>query len=116
MTGEGIKELLNELKNLVLKSKKELDVESFESEISVDKLLNVNENELNVEKVANNTYKVEGSKIDKMIGYTNLDTEKGLNFFQKYLVDEGIIQKLKSMGMVEGDTVTVSGIEFTYYD
>lgn len=116
LTGEGIKELLNELKNLVLKSKKELDVESFESEISVDKLLNVNENELNVEKVANNTYKVEGSKIDKMIGYTNLDTEKGLNFFQKYLVDEGIIQKLKSMGMVEGDTVTVSGIEFTYYD
>ena len=51
-----------------------------------------------------------------MLGYTNLDTEKGMNFFQKFLKDEGIIKMLKNKGMVEGDTVDVLGIEFEYYD
>ena len=44
------------------------------------------------------------------------ETEKGMNFFQKFLKDEGIINSLKKKGMVEGDTVDVDGIEFTYYD
>ena len=57
-----------------------------------------------------------GEKIKKMLGYTNLDTEKGMNFFQKFLKDEGIIKMLKNKGMVEGDTVNVLGIEFEYYD
>ena len=39
-----------------------------------------------------------------------------MNYFQKFLKDEGIIKELKSKGMVEGDTVSVSGIEFTYYE
>ena len=39
----------------------------------------------------NNEYVVEGPRIEKMLGYTNLDTEKGMNFFQKYLKDEGKI-------------------------
>ena len=51
-----------------------------------------------------------------MLGYTNLDTEKGMNYFQKFLKDEGIIKELKLKGMVEGDTVDVAGIEWTYYD
>ncbi len=30
-------------------------------------------------------YIVEGPKIEKMLGYTNLDSEKGFAFFQKFL-------------------------------
>ena len=51
-----------------------------------------------------------------MLGYTNLDTEKGMNYFQEFLKKEGIISELKDKGMLEGDTVDVAGIEFTYYD
>ena len=51
-----------------------------------------------------------------MLGYTNLDTEKGMKYFQDFLKDEGIIKELKNKGMVEGDTVDVAGIEFEYYD
>ena len=38
---------------------------------------------------------VEGPKIEKMLGYTNLDSEKGFAFFQKFLKDGGILDEMK---------------------
>lgn len=116
LSGEGINELLKKLKEEVILSRQESDIETFESEISVDELINKDDNELIIEKPTNNYYKVSGEKINKMIGYTNLDTEKGMKYFQDFLKDEGIIKELKNKGMVEGDTVDVAGIEFEYYD
>lgn len=116
LTGEGLKELLKALKDEVIKSRQESDIETFESEISIEELINKDENELIIEKPTNNYYIVSGEKINKMLGYTNLDTEKGMKYFQDFLKDEGIIKELKKKGMVEGDTVDVAGIEFEYYD
>lgn len=116
LSGEGINELLKKLKDVVILSRQESDIETFESEISVDELINKDDNELIIEKPTNNYYKVSGEKINKMLGYTNLDTEKGMKYFQNFLKDEGIIKELKNKGMVEGDTVDVAGIEFEYYD
>ena len=116
LSGEGINELLKKLKEEVILSRQESDIETFESEISVDELINKDDNELIIEKPTNNYYKVSGEKINKMLGYTNLDTEKGMKYFQDFLKDEGIIKELKNKGMVEGDTVDVAGIEFEYYD
>ncbi len=116
LSGEGINELLKKLKDEVILLRQESDIETFESEISVDELINKDDNELIIEKPTNNYYKVRGEKINKMLGYTNLDTEKGMKYFQDFLKDEGIIKELKNKGMVEGDTVDVAGIEFEYYD
>lgn len=116
ISGDGIDELLERIKDVVIETRKTSNTDSFESEITVEELLNNNYEDLKIEKVTNNYYKVNGEKINKMLGYTNLDTEKGMNYFQKFLKDEGIIKELKSKGMVEGDTVDVAGIEFTYYD
>lgn len=116
LSGEGINELLKKLNEEVILSRQESDIETFESEISVDELINKDDNELIIEKPTNNYYKVSGEKINKMLGYTNLDTEKGMKYFQDFLKNEGIIKELKNKGMVEGDTVDVAGIEFEYYD
>ena len=116
LSGEGINDLLLKLKNEVIESRKKSDIETFESEIPVEQIVNKNDNNINIEKPTNNYYKVSGDKIDKLLGYTNLDTEKGMNFFQEYLKKEGIISELKKKGMVEGDTVDVAGVEFIYYD
>ena len=116
LSGKGIDALLKRLKDLVVEARNESDIETFESEVSIESLTSVNEEEIIIEKVANNTYKVSGEKINKMLGYTNLDTEKGMNYFQDFLKKEGIISELKNKGMLEGDTVDVAGIEFTYYD
>lgn len=60
-------------------------------------------------------YVIEGPKIDKMLGYTNIDTEKGFLFFQRFLKQQGILKELEAMGIQEGDTVRMYGLEFDYY-
>lgn len=46
-------------------------------------------------------YVVEGPKIEKMLGYTNLDSERGFAFFQKFLKDSGILEQLEEAGIQE---------------
>ncbi|MEG0951611.1 MAG: GTPase ObgE [Niameybacter sp.] len=58
---------------------------------------------------------VEGVGVEKMIGYTSLDTEKGFAFFQRYLRERGIIEALEEAGIAEGDTVRIYDLEFEYY-
>ena len=58
---------------------------------------------------------VEGPKIEKMLGYTNLDSEKGFAFFQKFLKEGGILDELEKAGIQEGDTVRMYGFDFDYY-
>ena len=58
---------------------------------------------------------VTGTGVEKMIGYTNIDTEKGFAFFQKYLKEKGIIEALEQKGIQEGDTVKIYNLEFDYY-
>lgn len=68
-----------------------------------------------VNKVNSNYYVVEGVGVEKMIGYTNFESEKGLAFFQKYLRDQGIIDALEKEGIQEGDTVKIYDLEFDFY-
>jgi len=60
-------------------------------------------------------YLVEGPRVDRMLGYTNLDSEKGFQFFQKFLHTNGILDELEAMGIQEGDTVQMGGMQFDYY-
>ena len=50
-----------------------------------------------------------------MLGYTNLDSEKGFAFFQKFLKESGILTKLEELGIEDGDTVRMYGLTFDYY-
>ena len=61
-------------------------------------------------------FDVKGRGIDRMLGYTSLETEKGFAFFQKYLRDQGIIKGLKEAGIQEGDTVKLYELEFEYFE
>ena len=60
-------------------------------------------------------YVVEGPKIEKMLGYTNLDSEKGFAFFQNFMKNTGILEELEQAGIQEGDTVKMYGLQFDYY-
>ncbi len=60
-------------------------------------------------------YVVEGPRIERMLGYTNLDSEKGFQFFQKFLHSSGILDELVALGIEEGDTVKMYGLQFNYY-
>ena len=60
-------------------------------------------------------YVIEGPRIEKMLGYTHLDSEKGFTFFQNFLKQNGILDELEALGIKEGDTVRMYGLSFDYY-
>jgi GTP-binding protein len=64
----------------------------------------------------NKEYFIEGPAVERMLGYTNLGSEKGFVFFQKFMEERGIIRQLKEKGLKEGDTVRVYGHVFEYYE
>ncbi|MGL4345099.1 MAG: GTPase ObgE [Cellulosilyticaceae bacterium] len=68
-----------------------------------------------IEEVEEGYFVVEGVGVEKMIGYTSLDSEKGFAFFQKYLREKGIIEALEEAGIEEGNTVKIYDLEFEYF-
>lgn len=115
VSGKGLKELLYYVRELLDMLPKEAVV--FEQEYDPNEY-NPNDNlPYTVEKSEEeeNTYVVEGPKIERMLGYTNLDSEKGFQFFQNFLKTTGILDELEAAGIQEGDTVRMYGLKFDYY-
>ena len=113
-TNTGIKDLL-ELAYTKL-SELEEDDTVYESEVDIEKLGEVEKLSVELTKLNDHTYSVGGAKVEKMLGYTNLESEKGFSFFQNFMEEQGIIKKLKKLGLEEGDTVKVYGYDFEYLD
>ena len=113
VSGKGIKELLSYIWEVL----KELPQEPvvFEQEYFPEEY-NSNDNlSYTVEQLDEHTFVVEGPKIEKMLGYTNLDSEKGFLFFQNFLKNTGILKDLENAGIQDGDTVRMYGLQFDYY-
>ena len=116
VSGKGIKELLyyvnDQLKNL------EEGPVVFEQEFFPEEELLYEDLPYTVTKEMTKDgemYVVEGPKIEKMLGYTNLDSEKGFAFFQNFMKNTGILEELEQAGIQEGDTVKMYGLQFDYY-
>lgn len=113
-TGEGMKELISYVYNRLSELKQEEII--FESEMNPNETLTIAEEPFYVTyNEEENEYVVEGPRIEKMLGYTNLESEKGFRFFQKFLKDNGILEQLEDLGIQEGDTVRMYGFAFDYY-
>ena len=112
VSGQGVKELLYHVKDLLATCPKEPMVyeQEFDPSVMVFK-----DEPYTIEIAEDGAYVVEGPKIDKMLGYTNIDSEKGFVFFQRFLKEQGILDELEEMGIEEGDTVRMYGNEFDYY-
>ena len=114
VTGQGVKELLYAVRELLDNFPD--DVVVFEKEFDIDELLDNSDDNYNVYLGDDGVFIVEGERIDKMLGYTNLESEKGFNFFQKFMKSSGAIDRLEELGIEEGDTVRVCDyLEFDYY-
>lgn len=111
VTGAGIKELLFGIWELLKHVDRTPTV--FEKEYEVD--YSTDRDLPYTVEVLDGVYVVEGPRIEKMLGYTNLDSEKGFDFFQKFLKTSGILEELEEAGISEGDTVRMYGHEFDYY-
>lgn len=114
-TGQGVKDLLYHCSSVLAQMPS--DIMTYEQEYDPELELAEDTDPFTVSYDAKaKEYIVEGPRIERMLGYTNLESEKGFVFFQKFLVDNGIIDELKRLGCKEGDFVRLYGHGFEFYD
>ncbi len=113
VSGKGVKELLYYV-NDMLKNMDDAPV-VFEQEYDPMAVNPLEQLPFTVEKEEEGIYRVEGPRIERMLGYTNLESEKGFHFFQKFMKENGILDQLEELGIQEEDTVCIYGFEFDYY-
>lgn len=115
VSGQGLKELMYHVKGILNTMDDKpvvFEQEFFPEDMFIQENLPYTVTRSTEEE---NTYIVEGPRIEKMLGYTNLDSEKGFAFFQRFLKDTGILEELEAAGIQEGDTVRMYGLCFEYY-
>jgi len=112
VSGKGMKELLYHVKGMLANLDSTPII--FEKEFFPEDMAKSNE-AYDVWKEDEKVFAVEGPRIERMLGYTNLDSEKGFEFFQKFLKENGILEELEKIGIQEGDTVRMYGLHFDYY-
>ncbi|MCI8987904.1 MAG: GTPase ObgE [Lachnospiraceae bacterium] len=113
-SGQGLRELLYDINNRL----EQMDAKPviFEQEFFPEYHFDMSSEPFTVVyDEAENAYLVEGPRIEKMLSYTNLESEKGFKFFQDFLKSNGILDQLEALGIEEGDTVRMYGLSFDYY-
>ncbi len=114
VAGTGVRELLFYVRDMLDEINEPPTV--FEPEFNPETDIAVGDEPYTVEYDSqNNEYVVEGPRIEKMLGYTNLEAEKGFHFFQNFLRENGVLDKLEELGIEEGATVRMYGWVFDYY-
>ncbi len=113
VTGQGVKELMYAVWQMLQTVDRTPVV--FAKEFDVNLLKAGSNLPYTIEKNEDGEYVVEGPRIEKMLGYTNLESEKGFLFFQNFLKETGILDDLEKAGIREGDTVRMYGFAFDYY-
>lgn len=64
--------------------------------------------------VEDDLYTVEAPWIESILRTIDIDDYSSLQYFQRVLINSGIIAKLEELGIEEGDTVSLEGFEFDY--
>ena len=112
VSGKGLKELLYHVNNLLENCGKEPII--YEQEFD-PALMFFKDEPYTITRADDAAFVVEGPKIEKMLGYTNIENERGFLFFQNFMKEQGILAELEERGIVDGDTVRIYGHEFDYY-
>lgn len=114
-TNSGIKELMQYVTEALDKIEDSIleEIDTDHKTYSMKKEKEKNEIEIEKEK---DYYIVKGRGLEKLVYSTNLEDIDSLRRFQNILKKKGIFDRLKEMGIQDGDTVKIFEIEFEYYD
>ncbi len=113
VSGQGLKELLYAVKKMLDETIEEPVVYASEYD-PAERQAKMEAYTIEIDP-EDGAFVVEGPKIEKMLGYTNLEAERGFLFFQKFLKEQGILKELEKKGIQDGDTVRMYSLEFEYY-
>lgn len=112
-TGIGLDEVFNHVAE-VLKTLPKTELEEKEEERVIYTL--PEEKEDYTITIQDGVYQVEGPAIEKLLAKVNMEDNESLYYFQKNIKKMGVEEKLKKMGIKEGDTIRFVIWEFEYYE
>ena len=112
----GVRELLadvmRELNRLALEPQEEEPVEYFDFERDD---VDPNYREITITEDENG-FVLSGSQLLKIFNSTNFNDDGSLRYLYRYIEKRGAIDRMKEMGLSEGDTIRIEDFEFEYYD
>ncbi len=110
VTGEGVEELINHVIEVLKTLPKE---ELFEAEERMVYTLEDKKDEWTIRKEGDD-FIIEGRAVERLMGRVNIEDNESMYYLQKSLREMGIDDKLKEMGVREGDSVVVAGWELEW--
>ena len=112
VTGKGVKELMARVSE-VLKTLPKEDLIEIDNKKKIYTLQD--EEEISVKK-ENEVYIVSGTAVEKLMRTINLADNESLHYFHRRLNEMGINQRLKELGIHDGDYVQISDYELEWED
>ena len=113
VTGEGLDELVR-VASEKLRDLPPLTVYETEYSPEDEALANAGDVTETTVRRENEKYVVEGQWLFNFMGQINFGDYESLNFFQRVLIKNGVIDKLREAGVKEGDTVSIYDFEFDF--
>ncbi len=114
VTGNGLLELLRNVKKLVDKTPKPiLNFEEDEVYVFEPKRFSYTISK-EVNEFGDEYYLITGSFVDRLLNSVNIYNFSSLRYFHKVLTNKGVIDELKLMGVQEGDLVRLNDFEFEF--
>ncbi|HZH93492.1 MAG TPA: GTPase ObgE, partial [Tissierellaceae bacterium] len=110
-TRDGIQELIYAIWNLLENT--ETSYETYDEEYV--EVIAPRTDEIIVRK-ENDRFIVEGDFMERLLGSTYMDDTDSLRYFQEMLRKKGVIDRLKELGITEGESVFICDYEFEFFD
>ncbi|MEI8378328.1 MAG: Obg family GTPase CgtA, partial [bacterium] len=112
------KQGLDELMKFVFQKIEEIPAPEIEVEIDED--LDAYDNDDSdfevIRDKKSNSYFVVGGKVERLASVTDERNNEQVYRLQNILIAMGVFEKLKQLGIKDGDTIVVGNITFSYYN
>ena len=111
-TKEGVDELINHVTEVLKTLPKEELIETEEKKVYT---LEEKKDDWKITK-EDGVFYVTGKAIQRLMGRVNIEDNESMYYLQKSLRNMGVDEKLKEMGVCEGDTVVLDDWELEWYE
>ena len=112
-TREGVDDVIAYVSE-ILRDVEEIELFT-EEEMYKPELDNTEEEGLNIE-IEDGVYVVTGKALRRIMYSVNFDDMESIQYFQKAMEGEGVFDRLREMGIEDGDTVRIYELEFEFYN
>lgn len=114
VTHEGVETILSELSKR-LKDLEEINLFEEEEMYSEEQMAIQNKSEINIYRDGA-IYIVEGKRLEKLLYSVDFEDMESIRYFQNIMDKTGVFQRLREMGIQDGDTVRLYDLEFDFFD